>query len=203
MSDQAIEEVVRRSWRSKPDSPVETQNQRIAPFISKHRAITHRVLLHHHATMPPRTEAKALKHLAAILTDTLRILSNEIHYHRSIPPGSTRYCNHSDTEFLSLSITAASIGSQTSRKLSPSLSNDKYSSDYWFSALTEPPNEATLEMIKDAKEGRDYLRFVASTRMTRAVWWLQSEVEFEEVMDDHSRNIAREEERMLVRTPIP
>jgi hypothetical protein len=77
---------------------------------------------------------------------------------------------------LSLSITLASIGSQTSGKLSPSLSNNKYSSDYQFSALTEPPNEATLEMIKEAKEGRDYLRFVASTRMTRAVWWLESDI---------------------------
>jgi hypothetical protein len=49
--------------------------------------------------MPPQTQAKALKNLASILTDTLRILSDEIHYHSSIPPGSTRYCNHSDTEF--------------------------------------------------------------------------------------------------------
>jgi hypothetical protein len=49
--------------------------------------------------MRPQTQAKALKYLAAILTDTLRIISNEIHYHRSIPPGSTQYCNQSATEF--------------------------------------------------------------------------------------------------------
>jgi hypothetical protein len=49
--------------------------------------------------MPPQTQAKTPKNLASILTDTLRILSDEIHYHSSIPPGSTRYCNHSDTEF--------------------------------------------------------------------------------------------------------
>jgi hypothetical protein len=77
-----------------------------------------------------------------------------------------------------------------------SISSDHYSSDHSSSALTEPANEATFEMIKEAKEGRDYLRFVASTRMTRALWWLQSETEFEEVMDDHSRDEAREEERM-------
>jgi hypothetical protein len=86
---------------------------------------------------------------------------------------------------------------------SPDISDNNYSSNYRFSALTGPPNEATLEMIKEAKEGRDYLRFVASTRMARAIWWLGSEVEFEEVMDNHSRTIAREEERMLVRSPIP
>jgi hypothetical protein len=44
-----------------------------------------------------------------------------------------------------------------------------YNADYWFSALTEPADEVTLEMIKEAKEVRDYLRFVASTRMTRAL----------------------------------
>jgi hypothetical protein len=64
--------------------------------------------------------------------------------------------------------------------------------------LTEPPEEVTLGMIDEAKEARDYLRFVASTRMTRALWWCQSEAEFEEVMDDHSRNVARDEERILV-----
>jgi hypothetical protein len=57
-------------------------------------------------------------------------------------------------------------------------------------------------MIQDAEEERDFIHFIASTRMARAMWLGETEIEFGKVMNDHSLNLAREEERRLVRTPI-
>jgi hypothetical protein len=54
-------------------------------------------------------------------------------------------------------------------------------------------------MIEDAKGERDTVRFIASTRLAHAMWMGETEAEFEEVMNDHSWEVAREEERKLVR----
>jgi len=37
------------------------------------------------------------------------------------------------------------------------------------------------------------MEFISSTRMTHAMWYMQSEQEFEQVMDKHMRLMAREE----------
>jgi len=42
------------------------------------------------------------------------------------------------------------------------------------------------------------MRFVFSTRITHVMWNEETEQDFKEVMDAHSRQMAREEQRKLV-----
>jgi nitrogen fixation-related uncharacterized protein len=53
-------------------------------------------------------------------------------------------------------------------------------------------------MIDAAKTLRDVTRFLSSTRMSRTMWWGEDETQFEESMNDHCMQLAREEEKMLV-----
>jgi hypothetical protein len=68
--------------------------------------------------------------------------------------------------------------------------------------LPAPAEEQTLYKIQQAKIMRDFSRFLLSTRMCKAMWWGETEAQFEEAMNDHAMKLAREEEKMVVRTLI-
>lgn len=73
-------------------------------------------------------------------------------------------------------------------------------SDTVCRTLTESLKAATIAKLQVTKLDKEMMHFIKSTRKTRAMWFMQTEVDFEEGMDNHSRQAARDIQRMMVRT---
>jgi hypothetical protein len=210
--------------------------------------------------MSLKTQVDALKELASILASILRLYTRLINFHRSIPSGSLRYCNHTHHDGFpsyheSMTIYVQDQHDQTKQILDhvqqeisklpeydvwtdpvegpilrymmtmhdgvqfehyasehhhghefadpsvssmPSLINNFTSTNQVSSASTAPAEESTIFMIQAAKTFKESARFLFSTRLSKTMWLGEDEAQFEESMNDHCMQLAREEEKMQV-----